>query len=98
MTLALGDTAKRVWGRLMHLANQYGRNQTSDNALRIEHGLSQQSLADSVGLTRVMVNRQLRSWSDLGLLEIGRGFVVIPNREALSDHVWRGPELHADES
>lgn len=87
--LALKNSEERIWSHLTHLSKQYGERDAKNKSMRIEHGLSQQSLADSVGLTRVMVNRQLRAWRDAGLTEDGRGFVVLLDPEALEAHVWR---------
>jgi CRP-like cAMP-binding protein len=60
--LAFHNAETRIWTRLNYLSKQYGEIQGTTRALRIDHGLSQQNLADSVGLTRVMVNRQLSIW------------------------------------
>ena len=38
---------------------------------------TQQALADRVGVTRQSVNKQLRSWSSQGLIEVWRGKVRI---------------------
>ncbi len=87
--LGLNNSEARIWSRLIHLSNHYGEFDDQKKSLRIVHGLSQQDLADSVGLTRVMVNRQLSMWRRAGLTEDGRGFVVILDPPALESHVWR---------
>lgn len=76
-------------GRLAHrirlLATEYGK--TTADGVRIEHGLSQQELADSVGASRERVNKQLRSWEQSGLLTIGRGLLLVPDLENLTGAV-----------
>jgi CRP/FNR family cyclic AMP-dependent transcriptional regulator len=89
--LGLNNSEARIWSRLIHLSNRYGELDDKKKSIRIVHGLSQQDLADSVGLTRVMVNRQLRIWRKAGLTEDGRGFVVILDPPALESYVWRQP-------
>jgi len=87
--LGLHNAETRIWSRLIHLSHQYGQTNGSNSSIRIAHGLSQQDLADSVGLTRVMVNRQLRFWREEKLTQDGRGFVVILDPLALEAFVWR---------
>ena len=89
--LAFHNAESRLWTRLMFLSREYGELDPSSGALRIRHRLSQQSLADSIGLTRVMVNRQLSAWREQGLIEDGRGFVLVPNPKAFEDFVMRKP-------
>lgn len=86
--VGLLDSQTRLWTRLMDLAARYSSDTPSQTgALRIDHGLSQQSLAESVGLTRVIVNRVLNRWREAGLVELGRGFVVIRDVDALEKAV-----------
>ena len=85
--LGLNGAELRIWSRLTHLSNQYGQTHSEKKSIHIAHGLSQKDLADSVGLTRVMVNRQLRIWREEGLIEDGRGFSVILDPEALEAFV-----------
>ena len=86
--LGLHNSELRIWSRLMQLRDQYAQID-KNGYLRIDHGLSQQNLADSVGLTRVMVNRQLREWQFQGFIEDGRGYVIIPDAEQFKDYVYR---------
>ncbi len=81
------DVPTRLLKRLVGLAGQYGETDPKSGALRIEHGLSQQSLGDSVGLTRVSINRQLGAWRQRDLIEDGRGWVTILDLEKLEDLV-----------
>ena len=85
--IALLDAPTRLWRRLQTLGQRYAAPQSENEAIQIDHGLSQQSLADSIGVTRVMVNRQLGIWRDAGLIEDGRGFIRIPDPKALEAFV-----------
>ena len=71
------DAGTRLLNRLRALADQYGRPDSDGKTLRIEHGLSQQEIGESVGLTRVSINRLLGRWRAEGLIEDGRGYIVI---------------------
>lgn len=77
------DSAARLLHRLKALAEQYGRTEADGRSLRVEHGLSQQELGESVGLTRVSINRLLGQWRERGLVEGGRGWLVIRDLAAL---------------
>jgi CRP-like cAMP-binding protein len=56
-----------------------GQDRTATATIRI----SQDELAAMLGVSRERVNRQLAAWSDLGILEQGRGRVVIRDGGAL---------------
>lgn len=84
------DAETRFLRRIRALAAQYGRPE-SDGGLRIQHGFSQQELGDSVGLTRVSINRHLAHWRERGLVRTGRGFIVIDDMQALEDAVRASP-------
>ena len=43
-----------------------------------------------MGLTRVSINRQLAAWRDEGLIEVGRGFMVVPDMARLEAAVKDG--------
>lgn len=90
-TLALNGAEARIWCRLVDLSYRYPDVDPAASTIRIQHGLSQQGLTDSVGLTRVMVNRQLNEWREKGLIEYGRGVVVIRDTAAFEAFVWRVP-------
>ena len=96
-SVALYDAKHRIWFKLRSLGRHYGAVASEEGALRIDHGLSQQQLANSVGLTRVMVSRQLGFWRDKALVTYGRGWVEIRDPEALEAMVWREWEREAAE-
>jgi CRP/FNR family cyclic AMP-dependent transcriptional regulator len=89
--LGLHSAETRIWCRLMDLSRRYPGIDPKGGSVRIEHGLAQQGLADSVGLTRAMVNRQLNIWRDQGLIDYTRGVIVIPDPAAFEAVVWRDP-------
>lgn len=81
------DSGTRLLHRLKTLSEQYGATADDGTSLRIEHKLSQQEIGESVGMTRVSVNRILSRWSGHGLIEYGRGYVVVRDLAALEDEV-----------
>lgn len=78
----LMEVPARLYRRVRALAVRYGRDEPG-GGIRIEHGLSQQELADAIGITRVSVNKQLMEWARLGLTRHGRGFIVVGDMEVL---------------
>jgi len=74
--LAFHDIPGRVARRLLELASSRGEAVGSGTQIRLP--LSQQSLAGLVGASRENVNRTLRRFASLGLIEIGRGHITIP--------------------
>ena len=84
---ALLDAGARLLDRLLALADRYGTRTESTHGVRIEHGLSQGQLGESVGLTRVSVNRQLAAWRQRGLIEHGKGYVLVHDARALREAV-----------
>lgn len=70
------DVAERLYRKLVELSESRGVRR-ADGALRIEHGLHQAELAASIGASREAVNRQIAEWRESGLLESGRGFVLV---------------------
>jgi CRP-like cAMP-binding protein len=51
--------------------------------VRIDLKLSQGELADLVGTTRESVNKQVRAWTDEGVLRMSRGEIVVLRTAAL---------------
>ncbi len=71
----------RIAKRLIALSEQHGKRPIVGGPVEVR--LPQQDLADLVGTTRESVNKQLRAWEEAGLVELGRGRVVIKRPEAL---------------
>lgn len=84
------DSGTRLLNRLKSLADQYGSAPADGEGVRIEHQLSQQEIGESVGLTRVSVNRHFRQWGADGLIDYGRGYVVVLDMARLEAAVAAG--------
>lgn len=68
--------ATRLARRLRSMIHQNGHSPQVDEEWVLD-GLSQQELADAVGLTRESVNRLLRAWQAEGLVTLRRRTVVV---------------------
>ena len=71
----------RIAKRLLSLSQEYGKRPIVGGPVEVR--MPQQDLADLVGTTRESVNKQLRAWEEDGILELGRGRVVIKQPESL---------------
>ena len=71
----------RIAKRLLSLSERYGKQPIVGGPIEVR--LPQQDLADLVGTTRESVNKQLRVWAREGIVELGRGRVVLKRPEAL---------------
>jgi CRP/FNR family cyclic AMP-dependent transcriptional regulator len=71
----------RIAKRLIALAESHGKFPIVGGPVEIR--IPQQDLADLVGTTRESVNKQLRAWEGEGIVELGRGRVVLKAREVL---------------
>ncbi len=71
----------RLAKKLLGLAATYGR--TTPEGTRIDLRLSQGELGEMVGTTRESINKQLRGWTEGGVLSMERGFVTIYDRARL---------------
>jgi CRP-like cAMP-binding protein len=65
----------RLAKKLMHYANLYG--EPCADGVRIDLKLSQEEWGDMVGATRESINKQLRAWTEDGLIGMQHGYVVI---------------------
>jgi CRP-like cAMP-binding protein len=57
--------------------------QRTPEGVRIALKLSQEEWGDLVGATRESINKQMRAWSDQGLIRVDHGHLVILRPEAL---------------
>lgn len=71
----------RIAKRLISLSLQYGKHPIVGGPVEVR--MPQQDLADLVGTTRESVNKQLRAWEEEGIVELGRGRVVLKRPESL---------------
>jgi CRP-like cAMP-binding protein len=67
----------RLAKKLLSLSRAYG-DKTSDG-VRVDLKLSQEEWGALVGATRESVNKQVRKWTDAGILRVDQGYVVILN-------------------
>ena len=72
----------RLARRFEAAARAYG--ETVDGEVRIDLKLSQEEWGELAGATREAVNKQLRSWSDEGLVRREGGYVILCRPEEMS--------------
>ena len=78
------DLSTRLAKQLVNLAHDDGSPQ--EPALRISHA----ELAAMLGVSRERVSMQLAAWSDRGILDQGRGRLVVRDRQALQHVIANG--------
>ncbi len=71
----------RLAKKLVALDEAYG--EACDEGSRIGVRLSQLELGNMIGASRESVNKQIRAWTDDGILSMDRGIVTIRRREVL---------------
>jgi CRP-like cAMP-binding protein len=71
----------RLAKKLVSLSKAYG--QPHEQGLRLDLNLSQEEWGDLVGTTRESINKQLRAWTEEGLIAVDRGYIVICDRREL---------------
>jgi CRP-like cAMP-binding protein len=84
---ALESLPRRLLHGIQRLAALYGRPLASGTGIRIEHGLSQERLGDSIGASRVSVSRLLNAWRRAGLVGLRPGCVVVYDMQRLEERV-----------
>jgi CRP-like cAMP-binding protein len=83
---ALLDVSARLAKRLLSLAHVRDREMTDRVMLRI----SQEELANFLGVSRQVVNQYLQGWKAQGWVDLGRGSVTVLNEAALKNVVHKG--------
>ncbi|MGD9743571.1 MAG: Crp/Fnr family transcriptional regulator, partial [Dongiaceae bacterium] len=76
------DLNARLAGQLQSLSIAHGRD--TGDGVRIDIKLSQTDLAEMLGVSREAVNKQLKSWSAIGMLRVDRGFITVLDRHRLA--------------
>ena len=71
----------RIAKRLLSLAEQFGEPRGEEVVLGVR--LSQGELASYVGTTRETVNKQIRAWTDAGVLRMEAGAITIQRTDEL---------------
>ena len=77
------DLPARLARRIHALADEFG--EPCPEGIRVNHGLTQQEFADSLGVARETVSKQLAVWRDEGLLDVGRRYLIVTGMEGLAD-------------
>jgi CRP-like cAMP-binding protein len=77
------EGASRLARVMVHLASLYG--QPVDHGVEIRIRLSQQQLANMVGMSRESINKQLGQWRDDGIVAIDDGRITITDLDALQE-------------
>ena len=72
----------RLAKKLVHYAAIYGEKSKAGE-VRIGLKLSQEEWGDLVGATRESINKQMRAWTEEGLISMDHGYVVIHHPETL---------------
>jgi CRP-like cAMP-binding protein len=80
---ALLDVSARLAKRLLSLGQLHGEKAASGMALRI----SQEELANFLGVSRQVVNQYLQDWKAHGWVGLGRGVVTVRDEAALKNAV-----------
>jgi CRP/FNR family transcriptional regulator, cyclic AMP receptor protein len=76
---ALLDAPARLAKRLLSLGQMHGQQRGNGVTLRI----SQEELANFLGVSRQVVNQYLQGWKVKGWVDIGRGSVTVLDQAAL---------------
>lgn len=77
------DTTARVAGRLLELADQYGK--PTDEGILIDLPISQEELASWVGASREAVNKAMQQLRDPGWIKTARRSIVVTDIDALRE-------------
>ncbi len=80
---AEGTSFDDLGSRLAALLIEIASRDAPSGGESFEARITQQSLADRLGVTRESINRNLRAWESAGIVELGRGVVRITSRQAL---------------
>jgi len=70
------DAAERIAKRVIALARMFGRP-GENSEIRIDLKVSQQELANLVGITRESVNKQFREWEKAGVIALDKGCLIL---------------------
>jgi CRP-like cAMP-binding protein len=71
----------RLAKKLLSLGHLYGEE--ASDGLRVDLKLSQEEWGDLVGATRESVNKQVRQWTEAGIIRVDKGYVVILDQAEL---------------
>ena len=73
----------RLAKKLLSLSRRYGK--ATSEGLRIDLKLPQHELGELVGTSRESINKQLRQWSEEGVVQFAGGYVTIQDEARLEE-------------
>lgn len=76
------DVPRRLARRLLLLAESYGQP-TADGGIRITQSVSQEGLANMLGVTREIVNKSLKALRTADAISYTKGFIVLTDVEMI---------------
>ncbi len=82
---SISDLPARLARRLLELFERYGQP-GEEKETRINFRIKQQDLADMVNSSRESVNKLLKEFKGKNLIQINRGYISIPDMEALRQY------------
>jgi CRP-like cAMP-binding protein len=80
--LAFLDLEARIAKVLIRLAEEDGNGQSRERPVGVK--ISQRALGELVGGSRESVNKHLQDWKRSGIIEIGKGAIVIRDMDSLT--------------
>ncbi len=80
------NAAWKICRMLLFFAQNYGEL-TEEGLIRIDRSLSQQKLADILGMNRVTVTKKLKELKELGLIEVRARQFYLPNVDLIVDYM-----------
>jgi CRP-like cAMP-binding protein len=80
---ALLSVPAKIAKRLLSLASVHGREAPDGEGTRL--AISQEELAQFLGLSRQIVNQHLQAWKEKGWISLGRGSVTLLNTRGLQN-------------
>jgi CRP-like cAMP-binding protein len=81
----------RLAKALLRLAQDRAHPGTASGPVRLR--ITQRELGSIVGGSREHVNKQLQAWQKAGFIELGKGEIVVRDRDALAGFCEQSPEL-----
>ena len=87
------EVPERLFSRLTAVATRAG-TPNNGKRVRIDHELSQEELGQSIGAARESVNKQLHDWKSQGLIDFGRGYVLVHDMKTLRAAALRHNLIH----
>lgn len=82
------DVEARLASRVIALSHIFGQ-EGKDGAIKIDLKMSQQELANLVGITRESVNKHFREWEKSGVIGLEKGCLIVQQPRILKSLVAR---------